>query len=198
MAMNSFSNNGTGTLTATAGTAIRYLVQPNRNGKVRASKLVYTAGATAHTATFLRPIGRTTTTSATAASGTVINLTADPGPSGNGIATNDLIAIRETDGVTRLYTVSSVSTLAITLSSGLVAGVASGGKVWNFGVTGDTNPADGAAHPAFALASGAATTFTDDNGFVATFATDDPLLLSVNNATNAGTLNQFSWGYTIN
>lgn len=198
MAMNSFSNNGTGTLTAVAGTAIRYLVQPNRNGKVRASKMVYTAGATAHTATFLRPIGRTTASAAAASGQAVINLTADPGVSGNLIAANDLLAIRETDGVTRLYTVSSVSTLQITLTSNLTAGAAAGAKVWNFGVTGDTNPADGAAHPAFALASGAATTFTDDNGFVATFATDDPLLLSINNATNAGTLNQFSWGYTIN
>jgi hypothetical protein len=198
MAMNSFSNNGTGTLTAVAGTAIRYLIQPNVNGKVRASKMVYTAAATAHTATFLRPLGRTTTTAATDAAGTVINLAADPGVTGNGIAANDLLAIRETDGITRLYTVSSVSSLAITLSSGLTAGVASGGKVWNFGVTGDTNPADGAAHPAFALASGGATTFTDDNGFVGTFVRDDPLLLSVNNLSNAGTLNQFSWGYTIN
>ncbi len=196
--MNSFGNNGTGTLTATAGTAIRYLIQPSRSGKVRVSKFQYTAGATAHTGTFCRPIGRTTASAAANSGQAVINLTSDPGVTGNLIAANDLLAIRETDGVTRLYVVQSVSTLAITLSTNLVAGVAAGAKVWNFGVTGDTNPADGAAHPAFALASGAQTTINDDNGFVGTFATDDPLLVSVNNATNAGALNLLTWGYCVN
>lgn len=196
--MNSFGNNGTGTLTASAGTAIRYLVQPNRNGKARLSKFQYTAGATGHTLTCLRPIGRTTASAAANSGQAVINLTSDPGVTGNLISTNDLLAIRETDGVTRLYVVSSVSTLQITLSTNLVAGAASGAKVWNFGVTGDTNPADGAAHPAFALASGAQTTINDDNGFVGTFATDDPILASINNATNAGTLNLMTWGYVVN
>lgn len=196
--MLAFGGNGQGTRTAAAGTRIRYLMQPNTQGRLRVSKAVYTAQGTAHTLTFLRPIGRTTASSAAAAGQAVINLTADPGPAGNLIAANDLLAIRETDGVTRLYVVSSVSTLAITLTANLAAGAAAGAKVWNFGVAADTNPADGAAHPAFAGTASAATTYEDrENGVVATFERDDPILFDSDNATAAGTLNQISWGFTV-
>lgn len=197
--MNSFAGNGRGTKTAAAGTKIRHLIQPNQQGRTRVSKVVYTAAGTAHTLTFLRPIGRTTTTAATAAAVAVINLTADPGVTGNLIAANDLLAVRETDGVTRLYVVSSVSTLAITLTAGLTAGVASGGRVWNFGVSGDTNPADGEAHPAFAGTASATVTYSDaEGGIVATFLQDDPILFESDNSTAAGTLNQLSWCSTVN
>lgn len=197
--MNTFAGNGTGTLTQTAGTKIRYLIQPNKQGKARVSKVVYTAAGTAHALKFLRPIGRTTASAAAAAGQAVINLAADPGVSGNLIAANDVLAIRETDGVTRVYTVQSVSTLAITLTGNLVAGAAAGAKVWNFGVEADVNPADGVTHPSFAGTASTTVTYEDrENGVVATFNVDDPILFSSDNVTAAGTLNMLSFGYSVN
>lgn len=195
--MNSFGGNGVGGLTASAGTRIRFLIPPRVRGITRISKWVYTAGVTAHTLTAARPIGRTTASAAAAAGQAVINLTADPGVSGNLIAANDLLAIRETDGVTRLYTVSSVSGLAITLTGNLTAGAAAGAAVWNFGILGDTDPVTGAAHPTLVGTASATSTFEDrEGGVIAGHLTDAPILVDSNNATNAGTIQQLSWSYT--
>lgn len=200
-----FGGNGDGGKTQTAGTVIQYLVPPNRNGYTRITTLVYTDTGTAHTLTFLRPLGATTASAAAAASQAVVNLTADPGVAAgygginNGIAANDFIAIRHSaDGVTRLYKVSSVSTLAITLTANLTVAVAAGDKVWFFGITTDTDGRTGSAHPA--LKGGAASgdvTFTDrDAGVIASVAKDEPILFNSNNATGAGTLKQIGYCYT--
>ena len=194
-----FGGNGQGTKTATAGTKIRYLMQPNINGYTRVTKIVYTAAGTAHTLTLLRPIGRSTASAAAAASATALPVAAEMGPSGNALAANDLIAVRETDGVTRFYTVSAVPggyPGNVTINA-LVAGVALGGKIWNFGVEADTNPADGNAHPAVAGTASVTSTYQDsDGGVVATFAKDDPILFTSDNATAAGTLNQLTFSFT--
>lgn len=200
--MISFSGNGAGNLTATAGTAIRYLMPPHTQGRTRVSKCVYTAAGTAHTLTFLRPIGRTTAAANAAAAQADVSFATQPGASGNNLAANDLVAIRETDGVTRLYTVNAVPGSypgTVTLTGNLVAGVAAGAKIWNFGVVADTNPADGAAHPGLAAGASATTTYEDrEAGVVAGFATDDPVLFNSNNATAAGTLVHLTWAHTIN
>lgn len=200
--MLAFSGNGVPSQTQTAGTLIVQLIPPHREGVTRITKAVYTAAATAHTMTIARAIGRTTASSAAASGQAVINLTADPNTSvggSNAIAANDILAIRETDGVTRKYVVSSVSTLAITLTTNLTAGAASGADVWSFGVLGDTDPRSGAAHPTLTLPASATTTYEDrEAGVMASFARDEPLWVSINNATNAGTLVQLSYAYTIN
>lgn len=198
--MEAFGGNGYTGLTQSAGTRIRLVVPPNTRGYSRVTKLVYAAGATAHTLTFARPIGKTTANGSAASGQAVINLTADPGPSGNAINTSDLLAIRETDGVTRLYTVSSVSTLAITLTGNLTAGAANGAKVWNFGALGDTDPTTGLVHPTLAAAASPTTVSQEDRegGVIATHERDSPILIDSNNATNAGTFTQISWTYTTN
>lgn len=195
--MNGFGGNGFGKKTANAGTAINRLVPPKPQNFTRVSKIVATAGVTAHTVTALRPLGRTKTSAVAAAGQAVVNLVADPGPSGNGIAANDLVAIREVDGVTRLYTVSSVSTLAITLTGNLTAGAAKGADFWDFGIATDSDPRTGEAHQAFAVAASATTTYTDtEGGVVASIGVDEPILLQNNNATNAGSIDQVSFAYT--
>lgn len=195
--MNSFGGNGVGGLTAAAGTRIRFLIPPVVRGYTRITKLVYTAGATAHTLTVPRPIGKTTANGSAAAAQAVINLTADPGPTGNLIQANDLLAIRETDGVTRLYIVSSVATLAITLTTNLVAGVANLASVWNFGILGDTDPITGRAHPTLRGIVLVTTTYEDrEGGVIAGHEVDSPVLVDSDNATNAGVLEQLSWSYT--
>ncbi len=195
--MDGFSGNGYGGLTQAFGTRIRFVVPPKARGFTRVTKLVYTAGGTAHTLTVARPIGATTANGSAASGQPVINLTADPGPAGNLIATNDLLAIRETDGVTRLYTVSSVATLAVTLTTNLVAGVANLASVWDFGVLADTDPATGLAHPTWRLPASVATTYEDrEAGVVASHVAESPLLVDSNNITAQGYLDQISWAYT--
>lgn len=199
LATHGFGGNALGYGTATAGTVINKLVPPNARGFTRVSTLKVTAGATAHTLTAMRPIGDSTVTAVAAASQAVLNVAAEMGPSGNTLAANDLLAIRSSaDGITRLYTVSSVSTLQITLTGNLTTALAIGDSVWNFGVAANTDPVIGAAHPGFNIAAGAQTSLTDDvGGVIASHEHDQPILLQDNNATNAGSIDQVSYSYTI-
>lgn len=201
-----FGGNGDGGKTQTAGTVVQYLVPPNRVGYTRLTTVVYTSAGTAHTLTFLRPLGATTVASAGATGQAVVNLTANPGTTAayggitNGIAANDFVAIRTaSDGITRLYKVSSVSTLAVTMTANLVVAVAAGDKVWFFGAAGDTDGRTGSAHPAFLPIVSVTNTYTDrEAGVVATVAKDEPILVNSNNLTAAGSLDQVSWVYTAN
>lgn len=194
---NVIGGNGIGKNTASAGTRIKVLIPPDTRGYTRITKIVYTAQATAHTLTIARPIGRTTASAYAASGQAVINLTADPNPSGNAIATNDLLAIKETDNVVRLYTVSSVATLAITLTSNLSVGVAQGAKVWSFGILGDSVPETGRAHDTLDGTASQTTEYEDrEAGLFASFYRDEPILFDSDNATNAGTLKQLTYAYT--
>lgn len=195
--MNAYGGNGIGRTTATAGTRIRVLVPPDPNGYTRLTKVTYTAQGTAHTLTVARPLGKTTLTAYAAPGQAVVNLAADPNPSGNAIAAGDILAIRETDGVTRLYTVSSVSTLAITLTANLTVGAALGATVWSFGALGDTHPLTGRPHDTLDGTASTTTSYEDrEGGVFATFTYDDPILLDSDNATAAGTFRQVSYSYT--
>lgn len=211
---------GYGKLTQTAGTVITRLLRPFANMFTRLLYAAYTAGATAHTLTVMRPLG-VTTFSADADSGqAVVNITADPGAystntggvprtANNPIAANDFVVYECADGTFALDTVSSVSTLAITLSNNVpTGGVKSGGKFWFFGIITDTNPADALAHPQYTLAANTVTTLGGTasesvGGVVGTIAHGplfsslagydgkyQPLILHSGNATNAGVLEE--------
>lgn len=196
-----FGGNGYGNLTQTAGTKIRYLVPPFPGAVSRITKVVYTAAGTAHTLTFLRPIGRTTAAATGAAGQANVSFAAEPGAGANILAANDNVAIRETDGITRNYLVSSVPGAypgTVVLTTNLVAGVVSGSKIWNLGVETDTDPATGLAHPALAGTASVTSTYQDsDGGVVGGTAQDDPILFSSNNATAAGTLNHLTHSNTV-
>lgn len=200
-----FAGNGDGGKTAVAATHIQYLVPPNKSGFTRITTLNYTnPDAThVHNLTFARPLGRTTANGANAAGQAVINLTADPGVAGNlgglsnPIDANDFLAIREKDGITRLYQVLSISTLAITLTGNLVAGTVGGESVWLFGELADTDGRSGSAHPIYTITNGTLALTDRDGGVCATFAKDEPILFDSSNGTTAGTLNQLSWGYSV-
>ena len=187
-----------GKATAAANTTIDVLVPPKSGYFTRISTLRYLSAGTAHTITMMRSLG-TTTVASTAASGqAVVNLTAQP-QSGNDVAANDYLAIRHSaDGVTRLYKVLSVSSLAITLTANLSVACAAGDKVWFFGVSGDTDPVTGSAHPVLAPAVSTTTTFTDTvAGVSASHYADEPIMLTSSNATAAGEFDQVSYAYTV-
>ena len=218
---------GWGKLTQNAGTVITRLITPMQNMFTRLLYLVYTAGATAHTLTVMRPLGVTTFTADAASGQAVVNIAEDPGAystntggtprtANNGIAANDFVVYEAADGTYVLDTVSSVSTLAITLSNNLpTGGVVEGGKFWFFGVIGDTNPADALAHPQFTLAASTVTTLGGSpgeavGGIVGTIphgelwadmdvrhdGKNQPLIIHSGNATNAGVLEQVVAAYS--
>jgi hypothetical protein len=193
-----FGGNSLGRATASSGTVINHLVPPRRSAITRVSTARATAAATAHTLTCLRPIGKTTASADAATSQAVVNVTANPGPSGNALAANDWVAIRHAvDGITRLYQVGSIAGTAVTLSANLTVAVTNRDEFWMFGVAADTDPRAGAAHPGFALGANAVTIYTDTvTGVIASIGKDEPILLQSNNATNAGSLDQTTWAYT--
>lgn len=187
-----------GRATATAGTVINALIPPHPTMTTRVAQAKITAGATAHTLTVLRPIGTTKASTAAPTGQAVVNVAANPGPSGNALSANDWIAIRHAaDNVTRLYQVSSISSLAVTLTANLAVAVTLNDKIWMFGVAADTDPAIGTAHPTYAIGSGATTTLTDDTtGIACGHTKDQPVLLQDNNATNAGSIDIVTYTYT--
>lgn len=203
---------GYGKKTATAGTALVQTVDPMRNARTVLTFLSYTAGNTAHTITAMRPLGSTTLASATAANTNTITLTADPGAWGssksvaaNAIAANDYVVLERADGTFHTSTVAAGtfagSNLTLTTSLPTGVGASTGAKVWFYGITTDSNPADGLAHPQYGTTAN--TTVTIGNtvgeglaGFVQTAGKYEPIVIHSNNATADGTIERLTAVYT--
>jgi hypothetical protein len=187
-----------GYLTQTAGTVINRLVPPFRANYTRVSTLKATSGAAGQTVTAYRNLGHTTFTAAGAPGQAVVNIAAQPFAARN-LAANDYVAISETDGVCRLYQVSSVSALAVTLTSNLVAGVAGGGDFWFMGKAANTDldVRTGLVQQVFNLPGTAQSVFSEtDTGAVSSLFPYEPILLQHNNAGTAGSIDHVVWGYT--
>jgi hypothetical protein len=207
-----------GLKTETADTVITQLVEPRRNLFTHIAAISYRAAGTAHTLTIMRPFARTTLTAAAAGAQAVINIAADPGnypatvrTADNAIAANDYVVVELPDGTFHIGIVSSVATLAITLTANLpTLGAASGAKVWFFGVAANTNPNDAQANPTFTMTASAITTLGNDPGeamgsvcgsFVGPTGLGldgkyEPLLVQSNNATAQGFLESVFAVYT--
>jgi hypothetical protein len=176
----------------TFGTVINRLCFPDKRGITRITSLGYLPGTTGHTITAFRFPGNTTLSAAAAAGQAVIALTADPAlaATGTAIATNDWIVIRRAaDGVARVYQVSSVSGLNVTLSANLATGLglAAGDKVWWAGQTTTKDPRTGELYPIFVTTASTQFTLTNDTaGVVQGLSVDEPIMLQSNNATAAG------------
>lgn len=197
MPFNVNNGNGFGKATANAGTRIRVLLPPLAANTTRLNLFSYQTNGVAHVATVLRSLGNTTVTTTAAAGQPSIIVTADPGPAGNGISAGDLIAVRtNSDGVTRLYTVSSWTSVSrtITFTTNLTVGVEPRDVVWDFGVESDTDPVTGLPQQQYALPAASnpeVTTYSQDTvGINAGNAVYEPLLISVDNGTTAGTVLQ--------
>lgn len=191
-----------GQLTATAGTVINCLVPARKRLKTVLESVAYKAGTTAHTLTVLRDqtprAGAKITATAAAATGqAVVNFSSTAitraGSAGT-VAANDWVAIESSDGSTQLYQVSSVSTLAVTMTANISPAVNKGARIWPLGVA-----ADHATAGAFAAAASTTTTLTDAvngaAGVIAAYDEEEPLLVQSNNATAAGTINQVAAVY---
>lgn len=193
-----------GSATITADTLIEVLIPPREDARTRLTKLEYTSAGTAHTVTCMKPLGRTTVASAAAGGQAVVNITADPGVGtvAGVIAAGDYLVIqRDTTEINYLVKVSSVATLAITLTANVPVAFAAADKVWFYGIPGNvrTNIIEG--HMALLPPVSATTTFSSTDAGEGIFTTDerdDPVIVSSTNATAAGTIkliNATYWSY---
>lgn len=175
------------------------------------TKLGLLTGSTAHSVIVMRPFNWTTVASAAAINQAVINITADPGiystnykyPSNlgtgtaavanNAIAASDYVAFQLVDGTWVFDTVSSVSTLAITMTTSVPnvtgGGVAAGAPFFFFGISTDKDPATGAVSPTIQPNVSVFTDFSDvGQGIAESLHSGDPLLVFDGNATAADTI----------
>lgn len=192
---------GFGRLTQSAGTAIVRTIAPKKQRaggrqtwRTRIVAIRYTAGLTAHTLTIMRPLGTTTLTAAAAASATVINIAADAqAPSAGGaLAANDYLVLELSDGTFQTVTVSSVASLAITIGTALTASMLSGAKVWCMGIATDHNDTYALGASAVTILDGYQLTGRRNIGLVASQFRYEPIIVYVDNITNAGVLEQVS------
>lgn len=202
-----------GRKTENAGTKIVLLIPPRRGLKTVITKIVIATGATAHVLTILRPLKSTTITAAALASQAVVVAAADPGisflgPNGsaartanNALAGSDRACIELPDGTYLTDLVSAVPGAYpgnVTMTTNLPTnGVAADATFWNFGVEADTDPKTAAAHLALALAASGDNVYEDEeSGVISTFGAYEPLLLIIDNGTNASTILQVAGGYS--
>lgn len=213
-------------ITANAGTVFYANVLPyapdglkmssgtKAKGRLRVNNFVYTTGATAHDVKFLRPLNYATLSAAAASGQAVVNLTDDPGiystnykyklsngvyPSqvaDNGIAANDLCLLQLADGSWQRLVVSSVSTLAITMTGNLAGAALAGGLLYFFGINTDNDPATGEEQFTHEVpASQTPYKLQAESGVFNVLHQGDPALFYSPNGTNAGFLELISGVY---
>jgi hypothetical protein len=188
-------------------------------GITKVSLLRYICGSTSHQLKFIRPKNFTTVASAAAKNQAVINIVADPGiystnykylnnqataaVADNAISANDWCVYQLVDGTWIFDTVSSVSTLAITMSNNIPnitgGGVAAGAPFFFFGISTDKDPATGFAPMVRYTTASATDTYNDPRyGVAEGLHYGDPLLFQSDNANAAGFVSALQGFYSDN
>lgn len=189
--------------TAGAGTAIQQLIRGADGLITRINNITYTSAGAAHTITIMRPVAATTIDGGSNggdSSFDVANLGAMKVTSSSSIeliATNDYLAWVNVNGIYQFDTVSSVSGNTVTMTSSLGTAVADGAPVWIFGELGRA--------PHVTLSPSVSTTTSinchvqaGQPGQVNTnvrVGSGDPLIVSSDNGTAAGTIVSISGEY---
>lgn len=129
-----------GCKTATAGTAISQTITGRSGKRLAILAFATSCGETATHLYFLQTLGATKVVGAVASGLTTVVLTADPGPSSNGIAANDNIAIVLDNGTYQFTTVNSWSSTTKTavLNAALGDDVNDGAAFYDLGIFSDT------------------------------------------------------------
>lgn len=178
----------------TAGTVIAEQIQAKNNKRLGLLSLSYLSAATAHTISFMYAEGsgsRNTTSAAAAAAQAVINVTDTPkDPAGNAAAASDIVAYQCTDSTWEFNTIASVATKAITHNANLVKAVAANAKYLIFGVVGD-----GKSLSLKSTASVQKDWIGYGNPILVHPYVGEPFYISIDNATNAGTLQNALFGH---
>src|SRR6185436_1707042 len=131
-------NDAYGTKTATADTEFTRVVPPRAGVRARVSGLVYTAGTTAHTLSFLNVLGSTTVSTDAASGQAVVAFTALPtAPDGSLIAASDWVIMQQEDSSWVAAKVSSLSGLNVTMTANLAKKVKAGTTIFFMGAPAD-------------------------------------------------------------
>jgi len=125
------------------GTSVTALTQeiPGRTGKrIAIRAFEFLAGGTAEIVYFMQSLGKTTLAAdMTAVTLTIMNLTGEPGPTGNSLAAGDYICVVQDDGTYHFSAVGAVTGLSTIVLCTLAGGsTAAGAVVYDLGVYGDT------------------------------------------------------------
>lgn len=201
--------------------------RPNwlQSGYTCLDQVSYLDSGTAHDLVAMRPLNWAVVSGDVAANGTVVTLLTDPGAyattykyslppeasglvatvSNNAVAANDYVAVQLRDGTWHTSVVTSVSGLALTLTTAVPnvtgGGVEDGSTLYFFGISTDTNPATGRAHDKFKSGASSARVellSTKTGVTYQTYSPGDPILLYSANATNAGILALVAGRYAKN
>ena len=190
---------GVGKITATAGTAIQYLIPGRGSMYTHLLHFSYTTSTTAHTITIQKGVDWTVP-AITALSGQTkivlkkVNL--QNGTPTN-IASGDLLAIQNPDSTWSLYTVSSLAAdgVTVTLTTNLSQTITPNERIVSLGQATQTAHANN-TYPTTA----SSTQEFPNSNFVGSLQRSvqqrEPLLFNSNNLTVAGILNNLQWGYT--
>ena len=189
--------------TASAGTAIEAVIPASGSGIPIVRDLKYNCAGTAHTLTVLRPVGHTSTVAASVSGTAILYLTSvnfgrDTTNASETLAANDYLVWTDRFGGFHHDTVASISDTDVTMNNNLTQDVAAGSLVWGcYELARST-------HLTITLP---ASTTTEISGIMAGFSATtgirtsrsgagDPLILSINNITAAGTLLFAAGDYT--
>ena len=182
----------------------------------------YTSLTTVHQLYIMRPLNWTYTAAAVGSNTTAVTLAYDPGtwatagiykygiPEGgtvpnfanNVMAAADVLAYQLNDGTWQLDTVSSISSLALVLTTGTPnvtgAGISAGSPIFWFGVVGDTDPATGQIHPLMDSVANTVIRLQSQGTYGALWNSlhrGDPLVFHSSNGTDAGLLHNLAGYY---
>jgi hypothetical protein len=197
-------------LTATAGTVIMGVVPPaqNRRYKTRIYGLSYVAAATAHAITIMKALGKSALTAAAASGATTLTVASLSFGRAQSMAASDfaVICLRDTAGKVKyqLCAVSGVTGLVLTVGA-LEAPAPLGAEIWYFGTAAETG---GDQVVMTATASARTQWFFGDAGVATSGYLDeasdviysrngagDPMIVHSANGTNAGTIENVSYGH---
>lgn len=176
--------------TENADTAIVEQILGRDNLRLALIGYGYLAAATAHVMSVMHPGGTRTGAEADAAKDQkdLVCAAAPKDPAGNAVASGDIIAYKLDDSSWEFNVVASLDTKTITMTTNLSRKVLKDSPIRIFGVVGDGAVFD------FALAAGGTTEKHGSIYMVSPF-TGDPLYVSIDNATNAGKLNNLLFAY---
>lgn len=184
------------------------------------NQIVYASAGTVHDVVVMRPFNWAVVNGDVAHNATVVNLLTDPGAystafkyglpgdaggvvantADNGIAASDYVAVQLRDGTWHMSLVSSVSSLAVTLTTATPnvsgGGIEDGSILFFFGAPANTNPQTGQAHVKFTtVASTRVLLFDSGSSGIGSLNPGDPLIVYSANATAAGILHSVTGQY---
>lgn len=170
-----------GPKTAAAGTAIVLFLDAVSSGRTVINRLSVLVGATAHKLSVMQVLGKDKIRAAAAAAQAVVKIAE---ANALGIATGDYCAVEMFDGTFHVGTVT-VGVAAdglkpITFASNLPKAVAENARLLWFDLP--------ATHEQVDLAANGRTTFEAEYGYFGANERGEPLLLHIDNATNASVL----------